>query len=398
MMKFYDSIQRRRLLLLVLLMVALFGLAFTLNLNSNESETNITTSSSTTQKVTAEPELKTAELVSGLSHPWDMAFLPSGNMLFNERSGSISLFKDRKVQPVAQINDIYSEGEGGLTGLVLDTDFKSNRFIYTCFNSNISGRPDVRVVRFRLSDGEDSLSDRKDIVTGIPSNSSGRHSGCMVRVAEDGTLWVGTGDAAVASNPQSPTSLGGKILHATRDGAPVEGNLSAPYDARIFSFGHRNVQGLALFKQPVEGAYGYSVEHGSDIDDEVNLLKSGNFGWSPRAGYDESGVPMTDLKRFPDAISAVWSSGDSTIAPSGASLISGNKWGLWDGALAMAVLKDKHVRILKFDSKYAITLEKEVLGEFGRVRTVVQGPNGDLYLSTDNGTNDKIIQVTPTTK
>ncbi len=395
-MQLYDSKQRRRLLLLMLLMVSLLAFAVVLNLNTTEIDGDITTSSSAAKKLAKEPELKTTELVSGLSHPWDMAFLPTGNMLFNERSGSISLFKDQKVQPVAQINDMYSEGEGGLTGLVLDTDFKSNRFIYTCFNSGISGSPDVRVVRFKLSDGEDSIGDRKDIVTGIPSNSSGRHSGCRVRASTDGTLWVGTGDAAIASNPQNPTSLGGKILHVTRDGAPVSGNLPAPYDARIFSFGHRNVQGLALFKQTVDGVYGYSVEHGSDIDDEVNLIKGGNFGWSPRAGYDESGVPMTDLKRFPNAVTAVWSSGESTIAPSGASLISGNKWGMWDGALAMAVLKDKHVRILKFDSNYTLALEKEILGEFGRIRAVVQGPNGDLYLSTDNGTNDKIIKITPT--
>lgn len=347
------------------------------------------------KKIPVEPTLETAEVLGGLSRPWDIVFLPDNALVFNERSGQVSkLVNGQKVQ-IADITDVYNVGEGGLTGLALDADFKTNRYIYTCFNSRGTSGIDVRLVRWRLGEAADALADRQDIVIGIPSNSSGRHSGCRVRAASDGTLWVGTGDAAIASHPQDPKSLGGKILHVTRDGMPASGNLPEPFDPRIFSYGHRNVQGLALFDKPIDGVYGHSVEHGSDRDDEVNLLKSGNFGWAPRVTYVETGIPMTDTERFPDAVSAVWSSGFPTIAPSGATLLSGDQWGTWDGALAVAVLKDKHVHIFKFDDAYGLSFEREVLGEFGRVRSVTQGPDGSLYLSTDNGSNDKIIKVTP---
>jgi glucose/arabinose dehydrogenase len=158
------------------------------------------------------------------------------------------------------------------------------------------------------------------------------------------------------------------------------------------------VQGLVLFEEPKDGIYGYSIEHGSDTDDEVNLLKSGNFGWAPKVTYVEKGIPMTDTSRFPDAVSAIWSSGSPTIAPSGAVQIKGEKWGTWNNAVAVAVLKAKQVRIMRFDSNYKLLEEKPVLGEFGRIRSVSQGPDGNLYLTTDNGSNDKIIKVSPTKK
>lgn len=398
-MKFYEENHKKRLIPLSILMVCVVALAVIVYFRANTSDQNIVVKSNNKKsKIVGEPNLETKEVISGLSHPWDMVFLPSGHMLFNERSGNISLFKNSKVSQVAQMDDVYAVGEGGLTGLALDSNFKSNRYLYVCLNSRNSNGIDVRVARFKLSKSETLLSDRKNIVTGIPSNSSGRHSGCRVRAASDGTLWVGTGDAAIASNPQDPKNLGGKILHVDREGKPVKGNLTDPFDPRIFSYGHRNVQGIALFEDgQVDGVYGYSVEHGSDRDDEVNLLKSGNFGWAPRVTYIETGIPMTDKKRFPDAISSIWSSGYPTIAPSGATIIRGNQWGKYSSALAMAVLKDKHVHLLKFDKNYNIELEKEMLSGFGRIRSIVQGPKGNLYLSTDNGSNDKIIKVTPKT-
>lgn len=348
-----------------------------------------------TKKAPVEPTLETEEILGDLSRPWDMVFLPDNTLVFNERGGQVSKLVNGAQVQIADIVDVYNVGEGGLTGLALDAEFEENRFIYTCFNSRSASGIDVRLVRWRLSEAVDALTDRQDIVIGIPSNSSGRHSGCRVRTASDGTLWVGTGDAAIASHPQNPKSLGGKILHVTRDGMPASGNLPEPFDPRIFSYGHRNVQGLVLFDEPVDGVYGYSVEHGSDRDDEVNLLRGGNFGWAPRVTYVERGIPMTDTERFPEAVSAVWSSGFPTIAPSGATLLKGEQWGTWNGALAVAVLKDKHVHIFKFDYAYGLSFERQVLGEFGRVRSVTQGPDGNLYLSTDNGSNDKIIEVTP---
>lgn len=390
---------RTRLVLLLVLMAVLVGLMVVVFLNNQEDDSVEPRQAAQAEPVKnpVEPGLVTEELVSDLDHPWDVVFLPDGTLLFNERNGQVSKFVKGQKQVVADINEVYAAGEGGLTGLALDADFKTNRYIYTCYNARTAGGLDVRLVRWKLSADGSRLEDKQAIVTGMPSNASGRHSGCRVRSDTEGNLWVGTGDAAVASNPQNPQNLGGKILHVTRDGMPAGHNLPAPFDPRIFSYGHRNVQGIVLFDKPRDdGVYGYSIEHGSDRDDEINLLKSGNFGWAPRVTYVERGIPMTDTARFPDAVQALWSSGSPTIAPSGGTLLTGEKWGTWQGAVAMAVLKAKQVRIMRFDSADKLVEEKIVLDEFGRIRSVSLDLSGNAYITTDNGNNDKIIKVVPT--
>ncbi|MGH7196710.1 MAG: PQQ-dependent sugar dehydrogenase [Candidatus Saccharimonadales bacterium] len=344
-------------------------------------------------KSTVTPNLTTDVVLGGRDHVWDIAFLPTKEMIFTERKGTVSLFKDGAMRELMQISDVYARGEGGLMGLAVDSKFNENHFIYTCFNSS-KGAPDVRVVRWRLSDDASRLEERKDIIIGMPSNKSGRHSGCQLEFGPDGFLWVGTGDSAQNSHSQNPKSLGGKILRVDRDGNAASGNQGGQFDDRIYSYGHRNTQGLAFFAQAKADALGVSVEHGSTVDDEVNLLKTGNFGWAPPASYNESGVPMTDKKRFPDAVEAIWSSGSPTQAPSSAAFLKGRHWKAWDGTLAIAMLKGQHLKILQLDNNANVTKEEKVLTTFGRLRAVTQGPDGNLYISTDNGSgNDQIIRV-----
>ena len=348
----------------------------------------------TKARSTVTPRLKTSIIVKGLTNPWDLGFGTDGTIFFTERTGYISVLVGTKQQVLKQVEDVFVKGEGGLLGLVVDSDFASNRYIYTCFNT----KNDIRLVRWKVSPDLTALSERTDIITGMPVSSSGRHSGCRPRFGPDGYLWVGTGDVAMGNNAQNPASLGGKILRVDRDGQPAPDNLKPPFDERIFSYGHRNTQGLAFLPAPVKGVFGYSVEHGPDRDDEVNPLEAGNFGWDPVPGTYNEAVPMTDLAKYPDSLSAVWRSGDSTIAPSGATALKGENWLAWDGALAVAVLKGKHVRILIFDQADPLNLleEIEVLKDFGRIRSVVQGPDGNLYFSTDNGHgSDQIVRVTP---
>ena len=174
-----------------------------------------------------------------------------------------------------------------MLGLAIDPAFATNRFIYTCFASTLGGvNNDVRVARWTVNAGYTALTDRVDIVTGIPVNANGelgRHSGCRLRFGPDGALWIGTGDAATGAVPQSKTSLGGKVLRVNRNGAGVSPNPGVIYptsgfDPRIYNYGHRNVQGIAF---RADGK-AFSVEHGTDRDDEVNLLLAGaNYGWDP---------------------------------------------------------------------------------------------------------------------
>ena len=339
------------------------------------------------------PQLSTEVVVDGRSHVWDVAFLASGEMLFAERQGTLHAFIDGEVHEVAAIEDVQAQGEGGLLGLSIDPDFVQNRYIYACFNST---EGDVRVARWHINDDLQELSERNDIVTGIPANPSGRHSGCRIGFGLDGMLWVATGDAATGSVPQDPNSLGGKILRVTRHGNPaLEGNVGGEFDPRIFSYGHRNPQGLAFLATPHNGIPGVSVEHGPDTDDQVNLLVSGNFGWDPVPDYNES-VPMTDIEKFPDAIEAVWESGRPPQAPSGATFVYGDDWRDWHGALAVAMLRDQRLRFLFFSENWEVEAEEERFAEeFGRLRASVLGPDQSLYITTDNGTDDKIIRVIP---
>lgn len=339
------------------------------------------------------PELDRQVVLEGLTNVWDVGFLPDDTMIFTERAGTISKLDGSKKTVIATVPNIYAKGEGGLLGMVVDPDFANNRFIYACYDT----AQDVRVGRWKVNAETTSLSDYKDIVTGMPAKSlPSRHSGCRPRFGADGFLWIGTGDVAVGTNPQDPKSLGGKVLRVDRDGKAAPGNLSEPFDPRIHSYGHRNVQGLAMLSSAKYGVYGFSVEHGSSRDDEVNPLKSGNMGWNPVPDYNES-VPMTDKLKYPDAITPLWQSGEPTIAPSGATFLIGSKWKAFDGRIAMAVLKGKHLRILELDDSGNLKSENSLFNdEFGRIRSAVMGPFNNLYLTTDNGSGqDKIIRISP---
>ncbi|MGH8463313.1 MAG: PQQ-dependent sugar dehydrogenase, partial [Pseudomonas sp.] len=347
----------------------------------------------------ATPEFDAAILVEGRTNVWDMAFLPGPEqrLLFTERQGSLNVWSNGQVRQVVSFADVVARGEGGLMGVAVDPQFESNRSVYACLNSSAGDTDDIRVIRLRLDADNLQPGNRQDIVTGITANPSGRHSGCRLAFGPDGYLWIGTGDAALGAEPQQPDSLNGKILRVGRDGRAAPGNLGqAGFDARIYSYGHRNTQGLAFFPKVKNGVIGLSAEHGSNIDDELNPLSKGNFGWAPAAGYGEQGVPMTDRQRFPDAVQAVWSSGEATQAPSGIAIINSSAWRGWDGAAVVAILKDKHLKVLRLDNQNKVTREERALeAEYGRLRAVVQGPDDSLYVSTDNNSNDKIIRLTP---
>jgi glucose/arabinose dehydrogenase len=197
--------------------------------------------------------------------------------------------------------------------------------------------------------------------------------------------------------PQSPTSLGGKVLRVNTSGQGVSGNAPAPFDPRIYSYGHRNVQGIAFSP----GGRAYSIEHGTGRDDEVNkLVAGGNYGWDPRplSGplfYDES-RPMTDTSRHPSARSAVWSSGNPTIAPSGGDFLHGSSWKGWDRSLGMAVLKGQQLRVLRLNTAgTGVNTQWVRITDRGRLRVAVMHPsNGLLYVATDSDPGS-ILRVRP---
>jgi len=346
------------------------------------------------------PTLTVRVVVRNLDIPWDLAFTPKGSMFFTERPGRINLRSpDGTVRRLtADLSGLWVSGETGLMGIAVDPGFDTNRRIYTCQGHQAGTASDVRVVPWVLAAGNTALTRLGPLVSGMPA-STGRHGGCRLRFA-GGRLFIGTGDAAIGTTPQDLFSLGGKVLRVDpSNGQGVSGNpyiSSANANARrVWSYGHRNVQGLAV--RPKDGSL-WSVEHGPDRDDEVNRGVVGNFGWDPVPGYNES-VPMTDTTKFPGAVRAAWSSGYPTVATSGVTWLSGAGWKAWDDTLAVAALKDSSLRIMRpsSDGRTLTTIAVLLKGSpYGRLRTAQIGPRGRLYVTTSNGGGtDMILEITP---
>lgn len=345
------------------------------------------------------PALRVTSEVRRLTQPWDVQQLPGGPLLVTERDTRRILVKDSAGQRALRFpnGSIWASGETGLMSLAIDRDFRSNRIFYTCHGRTTSTGHDIAVVAWRLGTERRAAAYVRTVLAGIQI-TTGRHGGCRLLVTPAGAMYVGTGDSAVYTNPQDLTSLNGKVLRLNpRTGAPWPTNPFVGATNRrkryVLTYGHRNVQGLA---QRADGGV-WSVEHGTWRDDEVNRLRlGGNFGWDPGPGYDES-APMTDHTLPGTQYDAAWSSGPSTIATSGATWVRGARWGEYDGTLAVAALKGSRLLFLRFDAAGALVSVREpaVLQQYGRLRSVSRTRNGDLLVTTANGTSDRVLRVSP---
>lgn len=347
----------------------------------------------------AVPGFTKSTVVSGLEIPWDLTWVGS-RMLYTLRKGEVWA-KNGSAAP-RRILDLrsqtYANGEGGLLGIVADPE-AANTF-YTCGSYKIGDDPiDVRVRRWVLNGAGTSASGGAPVVGALPI-TTGRHTGCRLRFnTEDGYLYVGTGDAAVGTNPQNLNSLGGKVLRVDglRGGAPTSNPFYSRggYARYVWTYGHRNIQGLALRPGTSEL---WTAEHGPDEDDEANrIVRGGNYGWNPVPGYNES-VPMTDTNEYPSAQRAVWETNSPTLATSGLTFLTGSAWGRMQGAMAVALLKDRGINIVTLNPGGGLARVEKlavVEGDGDRIRTVQQGPDGSLYYTTSNSSGNKIMKLTP---
>jgi aldose sugar dehydrogenase len=369
------------------------------------------TSEPTAPSAAETPQLKVETVAGGLSHGWDMGFLPDGKVIVSQRPAKLALLSSSEpgataTELEADLGDVHVQGEGGLMGLVVHPDFAQTRRFTTCQTHTENGTPtDIRLVTWRLSDDEQAATREKELLTGLPLNPSGRHSGCRPTLASDGALLVGTGDTARAAFPQDRTNLGGKVLRLDLEtGEPLPDNPFIGSDDErerlVYTYGHRNIQGVAL--RPNSDQV-FTAEHGPTKNDEVNLVQAGkNYGWDPSqggtvGGYDE-GVEMTDLQRFPDAVPAKWQTGDITEAVCAATFLDGDQWGTLDGTLVITALKGAKVIFLTLNEQgdvASVAVPAEFDSTFGRLRAARTGPDGALYLTTSNGTDDKLLRVSP---
>jgi len=363
------------------------------------------------------PGLRRSVLMSGLSNPWDLAFTPDGTMLFTEKCRGLSV---RRANGTVQrlfgtpgsavvADDLFCRGQSGMHGVAIDPDFAGNRFVYVYMASKRNKLATNRVVRLTVDRGYTTVNNRRDIVTDIPFKNSanrwsgaGAHSGGRIRFSPfDGFLYVTTGDNHNGPLPQDLTRLGGKVLRIDRDGAAAPGNKTpAGGDPRIFTYGHRNVQGITF--RPGTGQP-FSCEHGPGHSDEVTpLIAGGNGGWDPKpepgvscasdyCGYisnkpDGTRTSMTDLAKFPNALRPSWSNNAVSEGMGPCVFLSGAQWKAWDGRLAVGFLRGARIEILQLDQAGNTIGNTTIPGiPSERMRTLVLGPDGALYVSTDGG-------------
>lgn len=338
--------------------------------------------SGTANETQNEGDLATV-IAEDLDTPWGIAFLPDGNMLVTERSGTVRLVQNdgsRTAETVANLSRVKEIGEGGLLGITLHPTFTSNNFVYLYYTYDGSSNPTLnRVVRMKFENN--SLSNEEIIVDAIPGASN--HNGGRIKFGSDGNLYITTGDAQNPSQAQSRNSLAGKVLRTTDEGKAVSGN---PFGNLVYSYGHRNPQGIAW---DANGSL-WETEHGrsgalSGLD-EINFIESGkNYGWDTIQGDETQSGLVTPVRH----------SGSDTWAPSGAAFAGSSLFfsGLRGQALYEAVIQDREVTDFKEHFK----------GEFGRIREVILGPDSLLYITTSNQdgrgspktNDDKIIRINP---
>jgi aldose sugar dehydrogenase len=322
-------------------------------------------------------------LVEGLEHPWGMAFLPDGDLLITERPGRLRLVRDGALEPapLEGVPEVYASGQGGLLDVALDPDFSRNRLIYLSYAAETDAGAGTRVARARL--GEGRLEDLEVIFEGF-MGSGGRHFGSRLGFDPDGYLFVTLGERGDDERAQELRDLAGKVVRLQPDGSvPDDNPFVGREDAapQVFSYGHRNPQGLAV--HPETGRV-WVVEHGPRGGDEVNLVAAGiNYGW-PVITYGRaySGLPMGEGSAKEGMAQPVhyWV---PSISPSGMAFYEGDAFPQWQGDLFTGGLSGQLLARLELDGERVVEEERLLDGVLGRIRDVRVGPDGYLYLLTD---------------
>ncbi|MDH3639629.1 MAG: PQQ-dependent sugar dehydrogenase [Gammaproteobacteria bacterium] len=339
---------------------------------------------------------KVVVVTRGLEHPWGLVFLPDGRMLVTERAGRLRIINKSKLDPtpVSGLPDITASGQGGLLDVALHPRFTDNRWVYLSYAASTDGGVGTEVARGRLSGSR--LTGVEVIFRALPKSSGGRHFGSRLLFDPDGRLYITLGDRGDRRRAQNLGDHAGSIIRLRDDGAVPDDNPfvgRVGLNAEIFTFGNRNVQGIA--RQPGTG-WIWAHEHGPQGGDEVNIIRAGtNYGW-PVITYGRNygiGTRIGEGTAKPGMAQPVhyWV---PSIAPSGMAFYAGDKFPEWRGDLFVGALKDRLLVRLEVERERVVKEERMLHGVLGRIRDVRSGPDGFIYLLTDES-NGVVARLEP---
>lgn len=363
--------------------------AFTLTVSAAQADTAQSFSSQ-------RHDFKVAELAGGLNHPWGMAFLPNGDILVTERAGRLRVLADGQLvdAPIAGGPEVDARGQGGLLDVALDPDFATNQTLYLSYSGSGAGGVNTEVARARLQDMQ--LTDLQVIFAADPKTRGKAHYGSRLAFDKDNKLIITLGDRySFLHDAQDPKNHIGVIARINTDGSVPPDNPfanGADGEPRVYSYGHRNVQGLAV--RPEDQSI-WAHEHGPRGGDEVNkLIPGANFGWPAITyGIDYSGAIISEKTEAPGMEQPIvyWV---PSIAPSGMAFYTGDKFPEWQGNLFVGSLKFTHLRRLTLDGDEVVDQEPLIEDLRHRIRDVRNGPDGYLYVLTDSP-DGKVLRLEP---
>ena len=327
-------------------------------------------------------------LATGLESPWSLAFAPDGRLFVTERPGRVRILQDGQLlpAPALSLDDLHTRDESGVLGLALHPQFAANHYVYIVYTALGRDGPIARLVRYR--EVGNTLGEAAVLLDDVPAANI--HNGSRVRFGPDGALYVTFGDVARPSVAQDLASLNGKILRLNDDGTTPSGN---PFRSPVWSWGHRNPQGLDW--HPDTGDL-YETEHGQIGNDEINVIEAGrNYGWPVIEGSATRSDMQAPIASFSPA-----------VAPSGASFYRGSAFPAFRNQLFVATLRGQALLRVRLDAanpRRVAGIERLLEGRYGRLRDVVSGPDGALYVCTSNrdgratpsAGDDRILQIVP---
>ena len=333
------------------------------------------------------------KLSEGLSSPWGITSLPDGRLIITEKgNGTLRIAKPTgELSPaITGLPAVNSSGQGGLLGITTDPDFAQNRMLYWVFAESVDGGTHTSVAKGKLSADESKIENATVIYRATPAHKGSLHYGGRILFDKSGNLFVSTGERSdLVTRPQAQqlNSSLGKIVRITKDGKPVAGNpLASQAGAKpeLYSYGHRNVQGLAF--QPATGEL-FSNEFGPRGGDEINHVRAGkNYGWPTITyGIEYGGKKVGDAIQQKEGMEQPVYYWDPSVSPSGMTFYSGNQIPEWKNNLFVGCLSGMHIARLVIENNKVVGEERLLTEEFQRFRDVTQGKDGALYAVTDQG-------------